>query len=76
MGGQLGCAYGDFNININTIRDFNEDNVIGGITAGYLWSIGNSWLLGPEFKYDFTDISANDTATGGTTSLDGSRALS
>ena len=70
VGGQLGYAFSDFNIDSNTISDFNKDNVIGGITAGYLWSLGNGWYLGPEFQYDFTDISATDAATGDTTSLD------
>lgn len=71
VGGQLGYAFSDFDIDSNTISDFNEDNVIGGLTAGYLWSIGNGWYLGPEFQYDFTDISATDAVTGETTSLDG-----
>ena len=70
VGGQLGYAFSDFNIDSNIISDFNEDNVIGGITAGYLWSLGNGWYLGPEFQYDFTDISVTDAATGATTSLD------
>ncbi|SFU20984.1 outer membrane protein [Sedimentitalea nanhaiensis] len=70
VGGQLGYAFSDFNIDSNTLSDFDEDNVIGGITAGYLWALGNGWYLGPEFQYDFTDISVTDAATGDTTSLD------
>ncbi|MEY8830400.1 outer membrane protein [Sedimentitalea sp. XS_ASV28] len=71
LGGQLGYAFSDFNIDSNTISDFDEDNVIGGITAGYLWSLGNGWYMGPEFQYDLTDISVTDADTGTTTSLDG-----
>lgn len=70
LGGQVGYAFSDFGIDSNTFSDFDENNVIGGITAGYLWSLGNGWYLGPEFQYDFTDLSVTDTA-GNTTSLDG-----
>lgn len=71
LGGQLGYAFSDFGIDSNTLSDFDENNVIGGITAGYLWSLGNGWYMGPEFQYDFTDLSVTDAATGNTTSLDG-----
>lgn len=70
VGGQLGYAFSDFNIDSSIISDFNENNVIAGITAGYLWSVGNGWYVGPEFQYDFTDISVTDAGTGETTSLD------
>ncbi len=71
VGGQLGYAFSDFDVNSDTVSDFDEDNVIGGITAGYLWSLGNGWYLGPEFQYDFTDISVTDDITGDKVSLDG-----
>jgi outer membrane immunogenic protein len=70
-GVQLGYAFSDFGLNSNTISNFDEDNVIGGITLGYLWSVGNGWYLGPEFQYDATDLSVTETATGITTSLNG-----
>ncbi|MGI1662430.1 outer membrane protein [Palleronia sp. KMU-117] len=67
IGGQLGYAYGDFSLDIN---DFDENNVIGGLTAGYLWSLGSGWYLGPEFQYDWTDLTVTDPDTGESASLD------
>jgi outer membrane immunogenic protein len=67
IGAQIGYAYGDFNLGSDT---FNNDNAIGGLTAGYLWSMGNGWYLGPEFQYDFTDVTITDSSTGDTASFD------
>lgn len=71
VGGQLGYAFSSFNLNSNTLTDFDENNVIGGINAGYLWALGNGWYLGPEFQYDWTDLSVTDASSGQTASLDG-----
>jgi outer membrane immunogenic protein len=32
--------------------------------VGYLWSLNNGWYVGPEFQYDWTDISITDADTG------------
>ena len=47
IGAQIGYAYGDFNLGSDT---FNNDNAIGGLTAGYLWSMGNGWYLCPVYQ--------------------------
>ena len=60
VGGQIGYAYGDFGINVG---DFNNDSVIGGLTAGYLWSLGNGFYLGPEFQYDWANVTVTDPDT-------------
>lgn len=57
VGGQVGYAYGDFSLDTD---DFNDDGIIGGLTAGYLWSLNNGWYLGPEFQYDWADVSVTD----------------
>ncbi len=70
VGGQLGYSYSSLDLNIgDVVDDFDKNNLIGGINAGYLWSVGNNWYLGPEFQYDFTDITATDATTGATASL-------
>ncbi|WP_157960272.1 outer membrane protein [Albibacillus kandeliae] len=61
IGGQLGYAYSEFDLNVS---DFDGDSVIGGFTAGYLWDLGASWYVGPEFQYDWADISVTDPDTG------------
>ena len=71
VGGQLGYAFSSFNLNSNSLSDFDENNVIGGINAGYLWALGNGWYLGPEFQYDWTDLSVRDASSGQTASFDG-----
>lgn len=71
VGGQIGYAFSSFNLNSNTLTDFDENNVIGGINAGYLWALGNGWYLGPEFQYDWTDLSVTDASSGQTASFDG-----
>ncbi len=70
-GGQIGYAYSDFDLNLGTRPgDFNDDSVIGGIHAGYLWQVGQSFYIGPEFQYDFADLQATDATTGATASFD------
>ncbi|MGR3563659.1 MAG: outer membrane protein [Heliomarina sp.] len=66
VGAQLGYAYGEFDLG----GSFDNDSVIGGLTAGYLWSLGNNWYLGPEFQYDWADVSITDPGTGQTASFD------
>ena len=65
VGGQLGYAYTDFDFGDltddlgNVIDGDDSDNgVIGGITLGYLWSLNNGWYIGPEFQYDWADLTA------------------
>lgn len=71
VGGQLGYAYGDFDIGSGTsLSDFDDDSVIGGFHAGYLWEVSPGFYLGPEFQYDFADVTITDPDTGGTASFD------
>lgn len=71
VGGQIGYSYGDFDVDLGTRPgDFDNDSVIGGLTAGYLWQVGNGWYLGPEFQYDFADITVTDATSGDTASFD------
>ncbi|WP_187429414.1 hypothetical protein ROLI_031940 [Roseobacter fucihabitans] len=71
VGAQLGYSYGDFDLDLGSRPgDFDNDSVIGGITAGYLWDIGNGWYVGPEFQYDFADITVTDATSGDTASFD------
>lgn len=71
VGGQIGYSYGDFDIDLGSRPgDFNNDSVIGGLTAGYLWEVADGWYLGPEFQYDFADISVTDKSSGDTASFD------
>lgn len=67
VGGQIGYAYGDFSLDLG---DFDNDSFIGGLTLGYLWSLGNGWYLGPEFQYDWADISITDPDTNDTATFD------
>ena len=62
VGAQLGYAYGEFDLG----GSFDNDSVIGGLTAGYLWNLGNDWYAGPEFQYDWADVSVTDPNTGNT----------
>ncbi|MBK0327598.1 outer membrane beta-barrel protein [Rhodobacteraceae bacterium F11138] len=71
IGGQIGYAFSDFNLDSNTLSNFDENSVIGGINAGYLWSLGNGWYLGPEFQYDWTDLSVVDASNGQSATFDG-----
>jgi outer membrane immunogenic protein len=69
VGGQLGWAYGEFDA--SELGDtFDDDSFIGGIHAGYLWEVGTGWYVGPEFQYDWADISVTDPDTGGVASFD------
>jgi outer membrane immunogenic protein len=68
IGAQLGYAYSDFSL--DDIGDFDTDSVIGGITLGYLWSVGSGWYLGPEFQYDFANLTVQDEDTGAGVELD------
>lgn len=67
IGGQIGYGYGEFDLDVD---DFDESSVIGGLNAGYLWSVGNGWYVGPEFQYDWADISVEDADSGNTASFD------
>jgi outer membrane immunogenic protein len=61
VGAQLGYGYGDFDLDDATDGDDDGDGFIGGITAGYLWSLNNGWYMGPEFQYDWTnDLEVRD----------------
>jgi outer membrane immunogenic protein len=70
VGGQLGWTFGDFSFDTATdINSYDSDNFIGGLTAGYLWQVGTNWYIGPEFQYDFTDVTVTD-ADGNSASFD------
>lgn len=71
VGGQLGYAYSEFDLNSNSLSNFDKDSVSGGITAGYLWALGQGWYMGPEFQYDWTDLSVTDNTSGQTATFDG-----
>ena len=60
VGAQLGYAYGEFDLN----GSFDNDSVIGGLHAGYLFNLGNDWYAGPEFQYDWADVTVTDPGTG------------
>lgn len=72
LGVQLGYSYGDFSIgNVGgTITDFDNDSVIGGISAGYLWTVGSGWYVGPEFQYDWADITITDSTNNQSATFD------
>lgn len=69
IGAQIGYVYGDFDLDNATDGDDSGDGVIGGLTAGYLWSVGNGWYVGPEFQYDWAD-GVEVTNSGDTISFD------
>ena len=73
LGVQLGYAYGDFDIGsaVDTLTDFDSDSVIGGISGGYLWAVGNGWYVGPEFQYDWANITINNADTNESATFDG-----
>ncbi len=71
IGGQIGYTFSDFDLNSNSLNDFDENSVIGGIHVGYLWALGNGWYLGPEFQYDWTDLSVTDATNGETADFNG-----
>lgn len=58
VGGQVGYANGDFELDFDT---FDDSSVIGGVHAGYLFSLGNGWYLGPEIQYDFADMTITNS---------------
>jgi outer membrane immunogenic protein len=63
IGGQVGYAYTDFDFGdlvdqAQEIFDDSDNGFIGGLTVGYLWSLNNGWYLGPEFQYDWADLTA------------------
>ncbi len=69
LGVQLGYSYSEFDTGARP-DDFSDDQVIGGFTAGYLWSVGNGFYVGPEFQYDFADLTVTDATTGDTASFE------
>lgn len=66
VGGQIGYTFGEFDLG----GSFDDDSVIGGLTAGYLFDIGNGWYMGPEFQYDWADVTVTDPGTGNTATFD------
>jgi len=70
VGAQIGYAYGDFDAGSVFDGSNDDDGFIGGVTAGYLWSLGNGWYLGPEFQYDWADLEITDSDTGDSASFD------
>ena len=71
VGAQLGYAYSEFDIDLDTRPgDFDDDSVIGGIHAGYLWQVGQSFYLGPELQFDVADLEVTDSDTGDTASFE------
>ncbi|MDK3075521.1 outer membrane beta-barrel protein [Sedimentitalea sp. JM2-8] len=70
VGAQIGYAYSKFDLGNIDVGDFSENSVIGGLNAGYLWSLGNGWYIGPEFQYDWADLSVTDPDTGDEASFD------
>jgi len=77
VGGQIGYAYTDFEFGdiIDEAGDVidgddSDNGFIGGITLGYLWSLNNGWYIGPEFQYDWADMTARDSDTGATIDFD------
>lgn len=70
VGAQLGYSYGEFDLGTISPNDFDDENVIGGIHAGYLWEVSPGFYVGPEFQYDWADITVTDPGTGDSASFD------
>jgi len=71
VGGQLGYSYSEFDIDTGAnLGDLDDDQVIGGFTAGYLFALQNGFYIGPEFQYDFADLEVTDASTGDTASFE------
>lgn len=71
VGGQLGYSFSEFDVDTGAgPGDLDDDQFIGGITAGYLFSLNNGYYVGPEFQYDFADLSVTDAASGDTATFD------
>lgn len=41
----------------------SDDNVIGGVVAGYDFDLQNGWVIGAGLDYDFTDLDVSPTAS-------------
>ncbi|GGH35993.1 Opacity protein [Cribrihabitans marinus] len=67
-GGQLGYGFGSLDLDPRNIDDLDTDGIVGGLTLGYLWDLGN-WVVGPELQYDFSDLSVDEPSGSG--SFDG-----
>jgi outer membrane immunogenic protein len=65
---QLGYAYSEFDL--GDIDNLDDDSFIGGINLGYLWEVSPGFYLGPEFQYDWADISVTDAEDGDTASFE------
>lgn len=55
-GGQLGFA------SVDTDAGVDGSGMIGGLTAGYDYDLGNNWVLGAGLDYDFADVDLEDGA--------------
>ena len=65
LGLQFGWSEGEFDGDIAafTGSDIDDDFQVG-FTAGYLWDVGNGWLVGPEFQIEGSDLGIKDEGTG------------
>ncbi|MEM6635616.1 MAG: outer membrane beta-barrel protein [Pseudomonadota bacterium] len=71
VGGQLGYGFSELDLDSDDLRNLDDaDGFIGGLMAGYLWSLGNGWYAGPELQYDFADLSITDPDTGDSADFD------
>lgn len=70
VGGQIGYAYSNFDLGSVNIGNFDDNSVVGGINAGYLWSLGNGWYIGPEFQYDWANLEISDPNSNSTATFD------
>lgn len=68
VGGQLGYGFGEFDLDLGAVDEFDTDGIVGGFHAGYLWDFG-TFVVGPELQYDFSDLSIDDGTNSG--SFDG-----
>ncbi|PVA09394.1 porin family protein [Pelagivirga sediminicola] len=55
-GGQLGYA----NVDSDFPGDRDGDGFIGGLVLGYDYDLGNNWVIGGGFDYDWADIDYGD----------------
>ncbi|MEO0991109.1 MAG: autotransporter outer membrane beta-barrel domain-containing protein [Pseudomonadota bacterium] len=71
VGGQLGYGFSSLELGAGDTRNIDDANgFIGGLMAGYLFSVGNGWYVGPEIQYDFMDLTIEDPDNGATADFD------